>query len=139
MLLITAGAAACVVPLLPVLLFALLSLSPMPASFRVHRETPLGLLLAAALLLLLVAALLLLGDLNDTLQDAVVGLLLCDGVEVLVLLLLSSHLQRVEDSLLHQRRFRFLLRCGLTVQIVLEVHLEVRSGRRRRWRRRGPT
>ena len=64
MLLITAGAAACVVPRLStaaVLLFALLSLSPAPASpFCVHRETPLGLLLAAALLLLLAAALLLL-------------------------------------------------------------------------------
>ena len=101
MLLITAGAAACVVPLLLVLIFALLSLSPAPAPFRVHRETPLGLLLlaAAALLLLLAAALLflaavlLLGDLNDALQDAVVGLLLCDGAEVPVLLLLLSHLQ----------------------------------------------
>ena len=82
MLLITAGAAACVVPLLPVLLFMLLSLSPAPAPFRVHRETPLGLLLAVALLLLLtaallllatalllllVAALILLGDLDDAL------------------------------------------------------------------------
>ena len=101
MLLITAGAAACVVPLLSVLLFVLLSLSPTPAPFRVHRETPLGLLLAVALLLLLAvvlllllaAVLLLLGDLDDALQDAVVGLLLCDGVEVPVLLLLPSHLQ----------------------------------------------
>ena len=79
MLLITAGAAACIVPLLLVLLFALLSsLSPAPVPFRVHRETPLSLLLlvAAALLLLLAAALLLLGDLDDVLQDAVVGLLL---------------------------------------------------------------
>ena len=73
MLQITVGAAACVVPLLPVLL-ALLSLSPTPAPFRVHRETPLGLLLTTTLLLLLVAALLLLtaallllGDLDDTL------------------------------------------------------------------------
>ena len=140
MQLITAGAAACVVPLLPVLLFVLLSLSPAPAPFRVHREMALGLrLLAAALLLLLVAALLLLGDLNDALQDAVVGLLLCDGAEVPVLLLLPSHLQRVEDDLLHRKRFRFLLRCGLTVQIVLEVHLEVQFGRRRRWRCPGAT
>ena len=121
------------------LLFALLSsLSPAPAPFRVHRETSLGLLLlAAALLLLLVAALLLLGDLNDALQDAVVGLLLCDGAEVPVLLLLPSRLQRVEDDLLHQKRFWFLLRCGLTVRIILKVHLEVRFGRRRRWRHRG--
>ena len=112
MLLITTGAAACVVPLLPVLLFVLLSLSPMPVPFRVHRETPLGLLLlaaapllllavalllllllAAVLLLLLAAALLLLGVLNDVLQDAVVGLLLCDGTEVPVHLLLASCLQ----------------------------------------------
>ena len=101
MLLITASAAACVVPLLLVL-FVLLLLSPTPVSFHVHRETPLGLLLlAAALLLLLAAVLLLLGDLVDVLQDAVVGLLLCDGAEVPVLLLLPSHLQRVEDDLLH--------------------------------------
>ena len=94
MLLITAGAAACVVPLLPLLLFMLLSLSPAPASFRIHRETPLGLLLlAAALLLLLAAMLLLLGDLDDALQVVIVGLLLCDGVEVPVLLLLPSRLQ----------------------------------------------
>ena len=108
MLLITAGATACVVPLLPVLL-TLLSLSPTLAPFCVHRETPLGLLLAAVLLLLLAAALLLLGDLDDALQDAVIGLLLCDGAEVPVLLLLLSHLQRVEDDLLHRKRFRFLL------------------------------
>ena len=76
------------------LLFVLLSLSPTPAPFRVHRETPLGLhLLAVALLLLLAAVLLLLGDLNDALQDAVIGLLLCDGVEAPVLLLLPSRLQ----------------------------------------------
>ena len=100
------------------LLFALLSLSPALAPFHVHHETPLGLLLAAtlllllavvlllaAVLLLLVAVLLLLGDLDDALQDAVVGLLLCDGMEVPVLLLLSSHLQRVEDNLLHRKRF----------------------------------
>ena len=75
MLLITAGAAACVVPLLSVLLFTLLPLSPAPVSFRVHREMPLGLLLLAAalllfltaVLLLLAVALLLLGDLNDAL------------------------------------------------------------------------
>ena len=107
MLLITAGAAACVVPRLPavVLLFVLLSLSPTP--------TPLGLLLAAALLL--VAALILLGDLDDALQDVVIGLLLCDGAEVPVLLLVLSRLQLVEDDLLNQKRFWFLLRCGLTV------------------------
>ena len=146
MLLITAGAAACVVPLLPVLLFVLLSHSPVPAPFHVHREMPLGLLLAAALLLLLAvallllaAALLLLGDLDNALQDAVVGLLLCDGAEVPVLLLLPSHVQRVEDDLLHRKRFRFLLRCGLTVRIILEVHLEVRFGRWRRWWHRGAT
>ena len=99
LLLITASATTCVVPLLPVL-FALLALSPAPAPFCVHHETPLGLLLAVALLLLavvllllLTVALLLLGDLNDALQDAVVDLLLCDGVEVPILLLLSSHLQ----------------------------------------------
>ena len=110
----------------------LLSLSPAPAPFCVHRETPLGLLLAAALLLLaaallllLAAALLLLGDLDDTIQDAVVGLLLCDGAEVPVLLLLPSHVQRVEDDLLHRKRFRFLLRGGLMVRIVHKVHLEV--------------
>ena len=122
MLLITVGAAACVIPLLSVLLFALLSLSPAPAPFHVHRETPLGLLLAAALLLLLAAALLLLtaallllGDLDDALQDVVIGLLLCDGAEVPVLLLVLSRLQLVEDDLLNQKRFWFLLRCGLTV------------------------
>ena len=76
MLLIIVGAACVVVPLLPVLLFALLSLSPVPAPFHIHRETPLGLLLLAAAalllllaaaLLLLAAALLLLGDLDDAL------------------------------------------------------------------------
>jgi hypothetical protein len=86
---------------LPVLIFVLLSLSPALASFRVHRETALlGLLLlaAVALLLLLTAVLLLLGDLDDALQDAVVGLLLCDGAEVpVLLLLLPSCIQRVED------------------------------------------
>jgi len=136
-LLITVGAAACVVPQLPaaVLLFALLSLSPAPAPpFHVHRETPLSLLLVVVLLLL-VAALILLGDLDDALQDVVVDLLLCDGAEVPVLLLLPSRLQRIEDDLLHQKRFRFLLRCGLLVQIVLEVHLKVRFGRRRWWSR----
>ena len=73
LLLITTSAAACIIPLLPVL-FALLALSPTPVSFHVHRETPLDLLLAAALLLLVVvlllllaAALLLLGDLDDAL------------------------------------------------------------------------
>jgi len=111
-----------------VLLFALLSLSPaLTPSFHVHHETPLGLLLAAALLLL--------GDLDDALQDAVVSLLLCDGTEVPVLLLLPSRLQRVGDDLLHRMRFRFLLRYGLTVWIVLEVHLEVRFRRRRWWSR----
>ena len=75
------------------LLFVLLPLSPTPASFRVHRKTPLGLHLLTAVLLLLATALLLLGDLDDALQDAVIGLLLHDGAEALVLLLLPSRLQ----------------------------------------------
>ena len=69
MLLITVGAAACVVPRLPaatVLLFALLSLSPtLVPPFHIHCKTPLGLLLATTLLL--AAALILLGDLDDAL------------------------------------------------------------------------